>query len=340
MIKNLKAWFSGLPKAVRLLIIVLAAVLVLLVPRMFTSSYIMGIICRILLYTTLAGSLNVINGYTGQFSIGHAGFFAVGCYTTAILSSNYGWNFWLTLPLAGILTAIIGLLVALPTFRMTGIYLSIVTLGFSEIIRLIALNWTGLTGGPLGIKGIPAPQFLGMNIRRAGDYYYIFLLFAVLFLLITQRVLKSRIGRAWMSIREDQQAAQSLGVELVKYKAMNFAYGAFWAGLAGAIYAPYINYVDSNTFTLDEGFNILSMAIIGGMGTLGGPVLGSFVVNILNELLRPVSAYRLVVYGLLIVVMMWIRPQGLIGASDSMLADDRTGVDLLERLGLKKRKTA
>jgi branched-chain amino acid transport system permease protein len=340
MIKTLKVWFANLPKALKILIFVLLAVVVLLVPRIFTSSYIMGIICRILLYCTLAGSLNVINGYTNQFSLGHAGFFAVGCYTTAVLSSNYGWNFWLTLPIAGILTAIIGLLVALPTFRMTGIYLSIVTLGFSEIIRLIALNWTSLTGGPLGIKGIPAPQVLGMHIRRAGDYYYIFLLIAVLFILVTARVLKSRIGRAWMSIREDQQAAQSLGVELVKYKSMNFAYGAFWAGIAGAIYAPYINYVDSNTFTLDEGFNILSMAIIGGMGTLGGPVLGSFVVNILNELLRPVSAYRLVVYGLLIVVMMWIRPQGLIGASDSMLADGRNGMNLLEHLGIKRRKTA
>ncbi len=303
------------------LVFIFASIIILgVVPLFIKSSYIMGILCRIALYTILAGSLNVINGYTNQFSIGHAGFFAVGAYAGAILMLKAGLSFWIAVPVAGIVAGIIGYLVSLPTYRMSGTYLSIVTLGFSEIIRIVALNWTSLTGGPMGLKGIPSPNLFGFEFKRANQYYYIFIAFAILFLFITNRVLKSRVGRAWMSIREDQQAAQSLGVEITRYKGLNFFYGAFWAGIAGAIYAPYLNFIDSTIFTLDEGFNILSMVIIGGMGTLAGPVVGSVTVNVLNEILRPVSQFRLVAYGILIIVMMWIRPQGIAGESGSELS--------------------
>ena len=304
---------------------VLLALLVILAvfPLVFTKSYILGVMCRILLYATLAGSLNVINGYSGQTCIGHAGFFCIGTYCEAILATKMGVSFWLLLPIAGIVTALIGLLVAMPTLKMSGIYLSIVTLGFSEIVRLLALNWTGLTGGPMGIKGIPVPQFFGIALKNSRTYYYVFLAIAVLFVFITNRVVKSRMGRAWMSIREDQLAAKSLGVETSQYKALNFMYGAFWAGVAGAAYAPYVRFIDSTFFTLDEGFNILSMVIIGGQGTLVGPVVGSVIVNFLTEWLRPIGQWRMVAYAVLIIVMMWWRPQGLVGASDSILAGNK-----------------
>lgn len=133
-------------------------------------------------------------------------------------------------------------------------------------------------------------------------------------------MIRSRLGRAWMSIREDQLAARSLGVNTPAYKAVNFMYGAFWAGIIGAAYAPYARFIDSTIYTLDEGFNILSMVIVGGMGTLTGPLAGSVVINVLTELLRPIGQWRMVAYGVLIIVMMWFRPQGLIGASDSVLA--------------------
>jgi branched-chain amino acid transport system permease protein len=144
---------------------------------------------------------------------------------------------------------------------------------------------------------------------------------ALIFLFCTGRVMKSRVGRAWMSIREDPLAAQSLGVEISRYKAFNFMYGAFWIGIAGAVYAPYVRFIDSTFFTLDEGFNILSMVIIGGQGTLVGPVVGSLIVNFLTEWLRPIGAWRMVAYAGLIIAMMWLRPQGLAGASDSILAE-------------------
>lgn len=307
-----------------------------LIPLVVRQSYYMGILCRILLYATLAGSLNAINGYSGQTCIGHAGFFCIGAYCEAILATRLGLSFWMVLPIAGIVTAIFGGVVALPTLKMKGIYLSIVTLGFSEIVRLVALNWEGLTGGPMGIKGIPVPTIFGLQFSGSKTYYYIFLAVAVLFVFITSRVIRSRVGRAWTAIREDELAAKSLGVQTRFYKATNFMYGAFWAGIAGAAYAPYVRFIDSTMFSLDEGFNILSMVIIGGQGTLVGPVVGSVIVNLLTELLRPVGQWRMVAYGLLIILMMWWRPQGLVGASDSILAGN-TGK---KRMGRGNKKGA
>ena len=272
------------------------------------------------MYSTLAGALNSINGYSGQTCLGIAGFFCIGAYTEAVLATKLHLSFWLLLPISGIITALIGLLIALPTLKMRGIYLSIVTLGFSEIVRLIALNWTGVTGGALGIKGIPAPELFGYSIKNAKSYYYIFLVIAALFLFVTNRVVHSRVGRAWMSIREDQLASRSLGVETPKYTAMNFMYGAFWAGVVGATYAPYVKFIDSTYFTLDEGWNVLSMVIIGGQGTLLGPILGAGIVNFITEILRPIGEWRLVAFAILIIVMLWLRPQGLAGASDSILS--------------------
>lgn len=305
------------------ILLAMVFVFLLLLPLICNRSYVMGVMCRILMYTILAGSLNVINGYSGQFNIGHAGFYCVGAYFEAILATKLGVNFWIALPLAGIFTALIGLLISLPTLKLRGIYLAIVTLGFSEIIRLIALNWEPVTGGPNGIKGIPAPVLFGIRISGSSKFYYIFLFLAILFLFVTYRVINSRVGRAWISIRENELAARSLGVETNKYKAYNFMYGAFWAGIAGAAFAPYFKFIASDMFTLDEGFNILSMVIIGGQGTLAGPIVGAVLVNFLTEFLRPIAQYRMVVYALLIILTMWLRPQGLVGASSSVLAGGR-----------------
>jgi len=295
-----------------------------LLPSIVNSSYITGIFCRILMYSVLAGSLNIINGYSGQFNIGHAGFFCIGAYTEAVLATKFGWNFWLLLVIAGLFTSFVGFLISLPTLRLRGIYLAIVTLGFSEIIRIIALNWMAVTGGPMGIKSIPSPMFFGIRISGSTKYYYIFLALAILFIFTTDRVLKSRVGRAWISIREDELAAKSLGVESSFYKSINFMYGAFWAGVIGAAYAPYYKFIASDMFTLDEGFNILSMVIIGGQGTLIGPLVGSIIVSFITEIFRFAAQYRMVVYAVLILTMMWWRPQGLVGAYDSVLAGNKT----------------
>ncbi len=324
--ENVKKIYKKHAKIINIVLIIL----LLIIPRLMPNSYLMGIVCRILMYATLAGSLNIINGYSGQFNIGHAGFFLIGAYTEAILATTYGWSFWPAMIIAGIVTSIVGFLVSLPTLRLRGIYLAIVTLGFSEIIRIIALNWTDVTGGPMGIKGIPSPELFGFRISGPVDYYYIFLIVGILFLFITNRILKSRVGRSWISIREDELAAKSLGVEANRAKSANFMYGAFWAGIVGATYAPYYKFIASDMFTLDEGFNILAMVIIGGQGTLIGPFVGASIATLISEVFRFASQYRMVIYAILIIVMMWWRPQGLVGAYDSILAGDDKS--------LKKRK--
>lgn len=300
-------------------------VLLLFLPPLIKATvekpnYFMDIIVRILFYVIFASSLNVINGYSGQFNIGHAGFMLIGAYTGALLSTRLGLSFWLCLPIAGILTACVGLLVSLPTLKLQGIYLAIVTLGFSEIIRLVTLNWTGLTGGPLGVKNIPKVKLFGLKTSSPMIYYYIALGVVVICLYCTYKVINSRIGRAWMSIREDTAAAKSLGVEVRMYKALNFMYGAFWAGVGGALMSPYYRFLSSDMFVTDEGFNVLAMVILGGQGTLIGPIVGAVMVNTITEVFRFASEYRLVVYAILIIVMMWCRPQGLVGASNSVLA--------------------
>ena len=209
---------------------------------------------------------------------------------------------------------------SLPTLKLSGVYLSIVTLGASEIIRIIAQTWTPVTGGALGIKQIPYPSVFGMEIFRPKHYYFLFLIIGIAFLFVTSRVLKSRVGRAWMAIREDQVAAKSLGVETSFCKCLNFMYGAFWAGIIGAAYAPFVNYIEASQFTTDTGFNVLAMVVIGGQGTLLGPIVGSAIVTILTETLRFLENWRYVIYAIIIILMMWVRPQGLLGATDSILA--------------------
>ena len=293
-----------------LAVLLMAFLIVLPIPMQKSS---VRICCRIMMYCTLAGSLNVINGFSGQTCLGQAGFYAIGAYVMSILITRFQISFWILLPISGICAALVGALIALPTLRMKGIYLSMVTLGAAEIIRIIALNWTSVTGGAFGIKGITRPSFFGFTFNSPLKFYYLFLTVAVLFLFVTNRIMNSRIGRAWLSIREGELAATSLGVETARFKVMNFMYGAFWAGVAGGMYAPYLQYIDSNSFTLNEGFTILSMVILGGQGTLAGPVVGSVVVNLLTEVLRPIADWRFVIYAVLLLVMIWVRPQGILG---------------------------
>ncbi|MGO5164788.1 MULTISPECIES: branched-chain amino acid ABC transporter permease [unclassified Candidatus Paralachnospira] len=314
--QKMKEFYSKYKVWVLLALFVVMAILPFVIKKTLYIRY----LCNIMMYATLAGSLNAINGYSGQMCLGQAGFFAIGAYTSAALSKNFGISFWLLLLVGGILAMLVGFIVSLPTLRLNGIYLSITTLGASEIIRIIAQTWTPVTGGSLGIKQIPYPSFFGLDLFKPKYYYFIFLFLLVLFLFVTNRVLKSRVGRAWMSIREDQIAAKSLGVETSFYKSVNFMYGAFWAGVIGVAYAPFVNYIEASQFTTDAGFNVLAMVVLGGQGTLAGPILGAAVVTVLTEALRFLESWRYVIYAILIIAMMWIRPQGLIGASKSMLA--------------------
>ena len=231
-------------------------------PLVYHDEYNKSIAIRIIIYILLASSLNIINGFTGQFILGQAGLICVGAYTAALLATRSEVPFFCCLLAAGVVAAMVGFVICLPTFKLSGIYLSIVTVGFAESIRLICLNWNSFTGGPMGVKSIPSPDFFGIPLTSTNSFYYIALVLTVVTIFVVYRTFHSRIGRAWSSLKEDQLAASSLGVELAKYKALSFVMGAFFSGLGGALIAYFYRYIASDMFMMDESFNIISTIYI------------------------------------------------------------------------------
>ncbi|MDI3281284.1 MAG: branched-chain amino acid ABC transporter permease [Bacillota bacterium] len=294
-----------------------AALLTFLVaiPLLLRENYLLRVATTVVLNIILASSLNLINGYSGQFSLGHAGFYCVGAYTAAILATRYQVSFWLLLPLSGLAAAAFSVLLGLPTLRLKGVFLAVATLGFSEIIRLTVLNWSALTRGPFGIPGIPFPRLFNLTIRTNAQFYYLALVIAALMLFSTYRIIHSRIGRAWIAIREDERSARAMGVEAFRYKLLNFAIGTFWAGVAGCFYAFFASYISPDSFKLDEGFSILAMVLVGGQGSLLGPILGATFLTVLPELFRGLAEYRMLIFGLIIILTMLVRPQGIAGGT-------------------------
>jgi branched-chain amino acid transport system permease protein len=291
------------------LIILLAAV-----PFFGFSRYIIRILIVIGVYSILTLALNLVAGYTGQLSMGNAGFYAIGAYTSTLLMIRLGLSFWLSMCAGAVLAGFCGFLLGLPTFRLKGSYLTIVTLGFGEIIRMILMNWDPVTNGTLGIRNIPLPTFFGIRLSFANNgLYYLILVLALLVSLFCRLIINSKIGRAFISIREDEIAAQMMGVKTTYYKVLAFVLSAFLSGIAGAYYAPMVGYIDPNSFTFDVSSQIISMTILGGLGTMRGMYFGAAVLIIFPEVSRFMMDYRFVLYGLILVLMMRFRPQGLLG---------------------------
>lgn len=290
------------------------AILLLALPYILNSQYLMRIVIMICVYSILGLSLGLITGYAGQTSLGHAAFYAIGAYVSALVSANFGISFFITAPIAAIVAAIMGLLLGLPTLRLSGTYLAITTLGFAEVVRMILLNWQSVTNGPLGISRIPRPELFGFELTIANNgLYYLILIFLVFTTITIFFIVNSKIGRALTAIRDDEIAAIMMGVKTTYYKVIAFVVAAFFSGLAGAFYAHMIRFIDPNTFTFDTSILILSIVILGGMGSMKGMFLGAFLLISFPEALRFVQEYRFVMYGLILVLMMRYRPQGLLG---------------------------
>ncbi|MCC5910485.1 MAG: branched-chain amino acid ABC transporter permease [Clostridiaceae bacterium] len=285
----------------------------LIIPLLSLNNFTMRMVIMAGTYMILAMSLNLITGYTGQLSLGHAAFYAIGAYTSAILSMRFGWSFLITAPAAALMAALVALLLGIPTLKLQGAYLAIVTLGFSEIVRIVALNWMGLTRGPMGIPGIARPEVLGYRIASNTQYYYLILALVIITYMSLYRIINSRLGRAFIAIREDDLAAQSMGVDILKYKILSFTIAAFFAGLAGSFYAHYVTYIDPQSFTFNESIQVLSMVVLGGMGSMPGAIIGSVILTWAPEMLRFLEDYRMIMYGAILIVMMPIRPQGILG---------------------------
>lgn len=291
-----------------------SALVLLGLPFMGFNQYVMRIIIMIGIYSMLGLGLNVLTGYTGLVSLGHAGFYAIGAYTASLLSLKLGVNFFVAAIGGAVAASLCGLLLGLPTLRLKGTYLSIVTLGFGEIVKMVLTNWDKVTNGTLGLKNIPRPSIFGMNLTlKNNGIYYLMLVLVLLITLVCILLIKSKIGRAFMSIKEDELAATMMGIKTTRYKILAFVISAFITGVAGAFYASMIGFIDPNSFTFDTSIMIISIVILGGMGTVRGMFLGAAILIAFPEVFRFLMDYRFVVYGLILILMMRFRPQGVLG---------------------------
>jgi branched-chain amino acid transport system permease protein len=271
------------------------------------------------IYVILALGLNVVVGYTGLLNLGFAAFYAIGAYSYALLNTMLGIGFWSALPLSVVITTVAGFLLAFPALRLRGDYLAIVTLGFGEIVRLVLNNWDSLTKGPNGISGIDAPTFFGASLGNLSAYYYLVLFFVLLTVFVMRRVEDSKIGRAWIAIREDEIATSAMGISTMRYKLYACAFGAFWAGIAGCLFAAKMRFVSPESFTFMESVLMLCMVIIGGIGSISGVIVGAVLLVFLPELLREAQLYRMLVVGCGLVFLMVFRPQGIFGRKNVSL---------------------
>jgi branched-chain amino acid transport system permease protein len=287
-------------------------------PLVAPNDYIIGTLARICLYATLALGLNIVVGFAGLLDIGYVAFFGIGSYIYALLCSpHFGLHlpFLLAVPIVVVVTALFGILIGAPTLRLGGDYLAIVTLGFGEITYLLLLNLdrpVNITNGPSGIIGIDPPTLFGHVATDNTQYYYLFLAMLALVLLASRRLQHSRIGWAWQAIREDELAARTMGINTMVAKLQAFAVGASFAGFAGALLASWQRSVFPENFLFTESINVLAMVIIGGMGTLAGVILGAAIIVALPEIFREFQSYRLLVFGLMLMVLMVFRPQGIL----------------------------
>lgn len=293
---------------------IMLGILVLGFPFAF-SIYQINIMTTVLMYIMLGLGLNIVVGLAGLLDLGYVAFYAVGAYAYALLNYHYGLNFWLALPVGALLGTTFGVLLGFPVLRLRGDYLAIVTLGFGEIIRLILQNWNEFSFGPSGIANIPRPSSFGIDLtlESASIYLYFIMVVLVVFtVVVVNRLQNSRIGRAWIALREDEVACQAMGIDKVRTKLTAFALGATWAGMVGVIFAAKTTFVNPASFTFLESAMILSIVVLGGMGSVTGVILGACILILLPEYLRAFSDFRMLLFGAIMVIMMVFRPQGLI----------------------------
>ena len=304
----------------------------LLVPVIFYNQrYILDLAILVLTYVMLGWGLNVVVGLAGLLDLGYVAFYAVGAYSYALLATNFGLSFWVCLPLAGFLASLWGVMLGFPVLRLRGDYLAIVTLAFGEIIRLVITNWQSLTGGPNGVSGIPRPTLFGIPLTAGDDglaarlgieydptqriifLFYVILALALLTNWVTIRLRRLPIGRAWEALREDEVACRALGINTTTTKLTAFATGALFGGFAGAFFATRQGFISPESFTFQESALVLAIVVLGGMGSQLGVALAALTMIGGFELFRGLEQYRMLVFGMAMVLLMIWRPRGLIG---------------------------
>ena len=280
-----------------------------------SAPYLIGIVNFIMIYSILCLGLNLILGYTGLLSLGHAAFYGIGGYATAILMTRHGFGFFAALVISGLLAALFGFLLGLPTRKVRGDYFCLLTIAFGEIFRLVTQAWIDFTGGAMGIVGIPIPRIIGWEITSEIDFYFLGLAILAFTYFSLHLLTQSKFGRAFVAIREDELAASVMGINAPIYKILTFAIGSFYAGLAGSYLAVYQTTVTPSNFRLEESCLMIIMVIVGGMGRLEATFPGVAIMAIAIELFRPIAEFRLLLIGMIMILVLLFRPQGLLGAA-------------------------
>lgn len=299
--------------SIKYLLWALGLAVALLLPEFVTSTYTMVLLNMALIYTIVVSGFNVILGFAGILSFAQAAFWGIGAYTSALLSVDLGVSFWIAMPAAGFVTAAFGVALGFPTLRLRSHYLAMTTIGFSEIIRLVLQNFERLTHGATGVGNIPAPSIAGFALVGPVKFYYFALAMAGLSILFCLRLRSSRVGRALQAIRDDELSAEAMGVNLTYCKVLAFALSAALAGIGGSLFAHFAAYISPDMFGLDATIKFLSMLLIGGIGSVSGPIVGSVILTFLPEWLRFLEHYYMAIYGAGIVLMLVVIPGGLVG---------------------------
>lgn len=303
---------------------ILGMAILLALPVIIRDRYFQHILVLCGIYVILTSSWNLLAGYSGLLNLGHAAFFGIGGYSSALVALKLHITPWLGLPIGGAVAAIFGILLGIPSFRLSGPYLAITTIGFSEILRLVAMNWVSLTRGSLGLFGIPALTGFhfstGFRVEFISEQnvYYVILVFAALTLILLNKLMNSEFGITLKSMREDEVGAESIGIDTSRYKLSVFMMSAFLAGFAGALYAHYIRLISPEMLSLGETFMVLAMVMVGGLGTLFGPVVGAVILTVLSEGLRFLEDFikadiRLIIYGSLLMLTILFMRNGVVG---------------------------
>ncbi|MEA5060726.1 MAG: branched-chain amino acid ABC transporter permease [Candidatus Pelethousia sp.] len=302
--------FHKIYKNSRLWVLLLLAILF---PQLVSNKYFLHVANLSMMFAMLTLSLNILSGCTGLMSVGHIAFYGIGAYTSAIFTAKLGLPILVGVLMAGVISALASLLLGLPTMRLRGMYFSVATLAFGEVLYQVFINWTAVTEGTKGIKGIPSPEFLGISFRSYDTYYYLVLAALVAAIVLTHNLIHSRPGRAMLSIRENDIAAEAMGVNIIQYKIIAFMVSAFFAGVAGALYVHEVHYVSPETFASSESAAVLAMMVVGGIGSIPGSILGGIALTVMPEMLRSFGNVRLVIYGAAVVAIIIFAPRGLGG---------------------------
>lgn len=295
------------------MIIALAAIaLAAVLPMFITNNYHLNLMIQVLINIIIVVGLNFITGLTGQMNLGTAGIFSVGAYTSSLLATKLGLNPWICLVAAVGMGCLIGMGLGYPSLRVSGVYLALTTIGFSEIVRILMTNLTGLTGGALGVTGIPTFSIFGFKFQSNKEIYYLYLVIAVLLIFNAYRIVNSKWGRSFLAVKDNPDAVEAGGVNIANIKIMAFTLAAIYATIAGSLYSHYVGFINPSAYNLEFSINYVVMLVIGGIGSVPGNVLGAILVTLVPEFLRFMENYYWLVFSIITLLFVIFLPNGIV----------------------------